>query len=108
MRTVFAMLRDMHGLMRYTAIALGVLVLALLFAVCGEVGACSGCLHEGCVLVDRRQRRESVTCRVIRAVRRGFAAAMPRVLTDVRVALAPATPLFQSQVLEVKMAQLRV
>lgn len=65
-----AMLSGMFALMRFTAIALSVLVFAVVFSVCGEAVACGGCAHPCCLRADRIERsRDQVVSRLLPVLR---------------------------------------
>lgn len=56
-----AILPCMFSLLRFTTIALSVLVFAVVLTVCGEAVACGGCVHACCVRTDRPERRREDT-----------------------------------------------
>lgn len=65
--TCVAIIRHMVGLMRFTAIALCLLVFAVVFSVCGEAVACGTCGDACCLKADRTERRDGMISRSITA-----------------------------------------
>lgn len=103
------MIPVMFTLLRFTAIALSVLVFAVVLTVCGEAVACGSCVHACCVKTNRPDQREDgvvagivKACdRLIQAVRPTSSIVMAPLLE--RVWSPPVAPLLAS-----KTAQLRI
>lgn len=64
------MLNHMSPLFRYTAIALGMLVVALMFSVCGEALACAGCGDACCLNANRPEGLPHFLGKVVQACAR--------------------------------------
>lgn len=81
---------------RYTGLVLGVLVVAVVLALCGE-GSCSSCLSACCARAERTRRPEGLLGRVLAAcgcatvtsAEAGYVAESPT--RAIRRVIAPAT-----------------
>jgi len=99
----------MFTFLRFTAIALSVLVFAVVLTVCGEAVACGGCVHACCVKTDRPDRRkDGVVADIVKAFDRLIQAVRPKSSIAMvppleRAWSPPMTPLLAS-----KVAQLRI
>lgn len=64
-----AILRRMLGILRFAFVFLAVLIVAVVFAMCGEGAACAGCLDACCAKADRGDRLSLVVSRMLAALR---------------------------------------
>jgi len=99
-----AILPDMIGLMRYTAILFAVLVFALVLAAAGD-GACAECIHGCCARTDGPRRLLSSVRKMLRVITGRIATLIRLVASPVADVISSSIPLMLSRG---KVAPLRI